>query len=133
MNIKTKKDNTRLFRYNFRNDDFLLALNPFLMIPFLNENNQYYVIPVILFNLLYWTRKNLITFLLDSIFAIFFSNMVFKKCYIIGIYLLPIVLTILGLFFLYKSNQNILQNKRQLFQHTVFRLCFFIIFLISEI
>ena len=133
MNIKTKKDNTRLFRYNFRNDDFLLALNPFLMIPFLNENNQYYVIPVILFNLLYWTRKNLITFLLDSIFAIFFINMVFKKCYIIGIYLLPIVLTILGLFFLYKSNQNILQNKRQLFQHTVFRLCFFIIFLISEI
>ena len=133
MNIKTKKDNTRLFRYNFRNDDFLLALNPFLMIPFLNENNQYYVIPVILFNLLYWTRKNLITFLLDSIFAIFFINMVFKKCYIVGIYLLPIVLTILGLFFLYKSNQNILQNKRQLFQHTVFRLCFFIIFLISEI
>ena len=56
MNIKTKKDNTRLFRYNFRNDDFLLALNPFLMVPFLNENNQYYVIPVILFNLLYWTR-----------------------------------------------------------------------------
>ena len=39
MNIKTKKDNTRLFRYNFRNDDFLLALNPFLMIPFLNKNN----------------------------------------------------------------------------------------------
>jgi hypothetical protein len=34
MNIKTKKDNTCLFRYNFRNDDFLLALNPFLMIPF---------------------------------------------------------------------------------------------------
>ena len=133
MNIKTKKDNTRLFRYNFRNDDFLLALNPFLMIPFLNENNQYYVIPVILFNLLYWTRKNLITFLLDSIFAIFFINMVFKKCYIIGTYLLPVVLTILGLFFLYKSNQNILQNKRQLFQHTVFRLCFFIIFLISEL
>ena len=133
MNIKTKKDNTRLFRYNFRNDDFLLALNPFLMIPFLNENNQYYVIPVIIFNLLYWTRKNLITFLLDSIFAIFFINMVFKKCYILGTYLFPIVLTILGLFFLYKSNQNILQNKRQLFQHTVFRLCFFIIFLISEI
>ena len=133
MNIKTKKDNTRLFRYNFRNDDFLLALNPFLMIPFLNENNQYYVIPVILFNLLYWTRKNLITFLLDSIFAIFFINMVFKKCYILGTYLFPIVLTILGLFFLYKSNQNILQNKRQLFQHTVFRLCFFIIFLISEL
>ena len=133
MNIKTKKDNTRLFRYNFRNDDFLLALNPFLMIPFLNENNQYYVIPVILFNLLYWTRKNLITFLLDSIFAIFFINMVFKKCYILGIYLFPIVLTILGLFFLYTSNQNILQNKRQLIQHTVFRVCFFIIFLISEI
>lgn len=133
MNIKTKKDNTRLFRYNFRNDDFLLALNPFLMIPFLNENNQYYVIPVILFNLLYWTRKNLITFLLDSIFAIFFINMVFKKCYILGIYSLPVVLTILGLFFLYKSNQNILQNKRQIFQHTIFRLCFFIIFLISEI
>ena len=133
MNIKTKKDNTRLFRYNFRNDDFLLALNPFLMIPFLNENNQYYVIPVIIFNLLYWTRKNLITFLLDSIFAIFFINMVFKKCYILGTYLFPIVLTILGLFFLYKSNQNILQNKRQLFQHTVFRLCFFIIFLISEL
>lgn len=133
MNIKTKKDNTRLFKYNFRNDDFLLALNPFLMIPFLNENNQYYVIPVILFNLLYWTRKNLITFLLDSIFAIFFINMVFKKCYTIGIYLFPIVLTILGLFFLYKSNQNILQNKRQLFQHMVFRLCFFIIFLISEL
>jgi hypothetical protein len=133
MNIKTKKDNTRLFRYNFRNDDFLLALNPFLMIPFLNENNQYYVIPVIIFNLLYWTRKNLITFLLDSIFAIFFINMVFKKCYIIGIYLFPIILTIVGLFFLYKSNQNILQNKRQLFQHTVFRLCFFIFFLISEL
>lgn len=133
MNIKTKKDNTRLFRYNFRNDDFLLALNPFLMIPFLNENNQYYVIPVILFNLLYWTRKNLITFLLDSIFAIFFINMVCKKCYIIGTYLFPIILTIVGLFFLYKSNQNILQNKRQLFQHTVFRLCFFIIFLISEL
>jgi len=34
MNIKTKKDNTRLFRYNFRNDDLLLALNPFL-----NKNN----------------------------------------------------------------------------------------------
>ena len=110
LNIKTKKDNTRLFRYNFRNDDFLLALNPFLMIPFLNENNQYYVIPVILFNLLYWTRKNLITFLLDSTFAIFFINMVFKKCYINEIYLLPVVLTIMGLFFLYKSNQNILQN-----------------------
>jgi len=47
MNIKTKK---------FRND-FLLALNPFLMIPFINENNQYYVITVILFNLLYWTIK----------------------------------------------------------------------------
>ena len=59
--------------------------------------------------------------------------MVFKKCYIVRIYLLPIVLTILGLFFLYKSNQNIIQNKRQLFQHTVFRLYFFIIFLISEI
>jgi membrane-associated HD superfamily phosphohydrolase len=132
LNIKTKKDNTRLFRYNFRNDDFLLALNPFLMIPFLNENNQYYVIPVILFNLLYWTRKNLITFLFDSIFAIFFINMVFKKCYINEIYLLPFILTIMGLFFLYKSNQNILQNKRQIFHHIIFRLCFFIIFLISE-
>jgi hypothetical protein len=32
------------------------------MISFLNENNQYYFIPVILFNLLYWTRKKLITF-----------------------------------------------------------------------
>lgn len=132
LDIKTKKNNTRLFKYNFRNDDFLLAFNPFLMIPFLNENNQYYVIPVILVNLLYWTRKNLITFLLDSIFAICFINMVFKKCFTNEIYLLPIILTIIGLFFLYKSNQNILQNKRQFFYHIIFRLCFFIIFLISE-
>ena len=132
LDIKTKKNNTRLFKYNFRNDDFLLAFNPFLMIPFLNENNQYYVIPVILVNLLYWTRKNLITFLLDSIFAIFFINMVFKKCFTNEIYLLPFILTIIGLFFLYKSNQNILQNKRQFFYHIIFRLCFFIIFLISE-
>ena len=135
MFLNSINKNSRLFKFKFkyREDDFVLGILPFILLFFLNKCNYYYTLPVIFFNTIYWYRKTLIPFIFDVLFAINFINITFQKCIEKKIYILPSIFLIIGTVFLYLSYKNRVSGKRQIYEHIIFRLTFFIIFLLSEI
>ena len=132
MLLNSKNKNSGLYKFKYREDDFVLGILPFILFGFINKCNYYYTLPVIFFNTIYWYRKTLVTFIFDVIFAINFISITFQKCIEKQTYILPSILLIIGTVFLYLSYKNSVSGKRQIYEHIIFRLTIFIIFLLSE-
>ena len=109
--------------------DCIFSLTPLFLLLFITRNNIYLIIGLIISNYIYWTTKNIYTWILDTLFSTVFcvkyvyyniiKNEIFKT----------ILLFITGLVFFCISFYLGNKNKDQLLYHSVFRLCFLILFL----
>ena len=109
--------------------DYIFSLTPLFLLLFITRNNVYLIIGLIISNYIYWTNKNIYTWILDTLFSIIFC-VKYVYCNILeSEVFITLLLFIIGLYFFYISFHLGNQNKDQLLYHSVFRICFLILFL----
>ena len=120
----------RKFYNKYPDHDKILAYIPLILLLFINKYNIYFVLPPVIASLIYWNNKNIITHILDVIFAVIFIFYILKKNIeqktnklYLGIMLLFMI------YFFVCSYINGQIPKSQLIEHLEFRSIVLILFL----
>ena len=109
--------------------DCIFSLTPLFLLLFITRNNIYLIIGLIISNYIYWTNKNIYTWILDTLFSTIFCIKYVYYNIIKNEVFMTILLFITGLIFFSISFYFGNENKDQLLYHSLFRLCFLILFL----
>jgi hypothetical protein len=121
----------RKFYNNYKYDDYFLGLSPLFLLFFINDSNKFDIYSVIVGSFIYWFNKNMVTHIIDIIFACLFIFKYTKKLYFkdkFNAFLL------INLIWYFHTNSYLLGLKgdRQLGYHFIFRILVLILFLLGR-